>query len=140
MKITDCLTYSALSKGHYQWQLSPDVETCRQIAKRLDLIRLHDFTAKINFHKINDKKFHISARVHAEITQICVRSLEEFSHPLDAQIDLDFVYREPQASEEVLLEGPEYFSDDHICLGELLIQEFSLAIPMNPILEKMKQG
>ena len=73
--------------------------------------------------------------IRAEVRTECARCNEEFSLPLEVDIEEDFV---PENSPEAKVTGIDEFEvltykEDRIVLDEMLRQNFLAAVPMQPI-------
>ena len=85
------------------------------------------------------QKVRLAGRVKTTLETNCGRCLDAFTVPVDSTVDLLFL-PEPDASEadgenEVRDDdvGVTYYKDDTIDLGEVMRDEFYLALPMKPL-------
>jgi uncharacterized protein len=90
-----------------------------------------------DIHKDKDK-FRLVGHVHTELELMCSRCLEAYRLPVDASFDLRYLPSSAvriEAEHEMDDEDLEtsYYRDDQIDLGELLREQFYLALPMKPL-------
>ena len=81
----------------------------------------------------------ISGRFQAEVIQTCVISLEPISAELDEEINLVFARDNEKSADIVDPEDAEPLKEDVVDLGELVAEEFSLALepyPRRPDLDR----
>jgi uncharacterized protein len=90
-------------------------------------------------------KFRLVGRAATTLELTCGRCLEPFRLPLDAAFDLRYVPHaqnvgdgERSVEEDDL--GTAYYRDDVIDLGELLREQFYLALPMKPLCNEECRG
>jgi uncharacterized protein len=98
----------------------------------------------VEIHK-DATKVRVTGRVRTTLQLACSRCLEPFDVPVDSAIDALFL---PAASntgegeQEVADEdlGVSYYKDDTIDLGELMREQFYLALPMKPLCQPDCKG
>jgi uncharacterized protein len=88
-----------------------------------------------------DHRFRLKGRMQATLELTCGRCAEPFPWPVDAEIDLTYIPqptgtpdpRDPdvELSEEDLTTA--YYRDHVLDLGEMLREQFYLAMPMRPL-------
>lgn len=89
-------------------------------------------------HKDKDR-FRLVGSVKTELEVECSRCLERFTMPVDRQFDLRYLpMGEPQsgADEDEIADDDvsvTFYRDDEINVGELLREQFYLALPMKPL-------
>lgn len=90
-------------------------------------------------------QFHLVGRVGATLTLSCGRCLEEMSLPVDLPFDLLYLPHHENAGEgEAEVEDDDlttaYYRDDEIDLGQLVVEQFLLALPMKPLCRESCRG
>jgi uncharacterized protein len=91
------------------------------------------------FDVTRDKdQFGLSGRVKTTLELQCSRCLEPFERPLDAAFDLRYLPRTVNAGEgEREIEEDDlttaFYENDTIDLGQLMREQFYLALPMKPL-------
>jgi DUF177 domain-containing protein len=102
-------------------------------------VRLHLDIAKTG------ERFRLTGRVQTVLEMACSRCLEPFTWPVDASFDL--VYHpqstnvgegEREVEEEDL--STAFYDDQKIDLGQLMREQFYLALPMKPLCSDECQG
>ena len=83
-------------------------------------------------------RYRVAGHLTSEIEVPCSRCLEPFRLPVTSRFDLDYVPRtenlgegEREVDEDDLTTA--FYSDDQIDLGELIAEQFHLAMPMKPL-------
>jgi uncharacterized protein len=94
-----------------------------------------EFTAEV---RKDEKKLRIVGRVQTTLTAACSRCLEPFVIPVDAAIDtllLPAAVAAVEGEHEVQAEdlGVSFYRDDVIDLGDIVREQFYLALPMKPL-------
>ncbi len=88
-----------------------------------------------------DQRFRLRGRVQATLELTCGRCAEPFAWPVDTEVDLTYV---PQPSGDARAADPDvelsdedlttaYYRDHVIDFGEMLREQFYLAMPMRPL-------
>lgn len=77
----------------------------------------------------------VQGRASAKVKTVCARCTEEFSLPLEAELEESFV---PEDSPEADVSGIDVYEvltykEDRVPLDEMLRQNFVAAVPMQPI-------
>lgn len=95
-------------------------------------------------HK-DGRKFRLAGSVKTTLETPCSRCLEAFAIPVDAAFDLMFLPHSETPSEgekEVDDDdvGVSYYRDDEIDLGDVMREQFYLAMPMKPLCRPDCQG
>jgi uncharacterized protein len=81
----------------------------------------------------------VSGRVRTTLELDCGRCLEPFAMPVDSTFDLRYVPQHANAQDEEESEVAEddlttaFYSEDRLDLGELMREQFQLALPMKPL-------
>jgi uncharacterized protein len=100
----------------------------------------------LGFDVYKDKdQFHLVGRVQATLELLCSRCLEPFLWPVDAEFDLRYHPQSLNAGEgehEVADEdlATAFYDNDEIDLGQLMQEQFYLALPMKPLCADDCQG
>jgi uncharacterized protein len=83
-------------------------------------------------------RYRVNGRLSGELELACSRCLEPFTLPVTTTFDLRYVPRtenvgegEQEVQEDDLTTA--FYSDDRIDLGELITEQFQLALPMKPL-------
>ena len=103
-----------------------------------DLYRITEPTA-LSFDIFKDKaQFRLSGRVRTTLELSCSRCLEPFLMPVDAEFDLRYQpHTENTGEGEREVEEDDlttaFYEDDTIDLGQLMREQFYLALPMKPL-------
>ncbi len=106
-------------------------EECTAIAQRLKLLSMTSFSADIYVLRELSGDVSIFGDITAEIEQACVVTLEPVSDSVEDSIMQRFTAREDD--EEAEDEDPvEPITDDEIEVGEVLLQNLSLALNPYP--------
>jgi uncharacterized protein len=90
-----------------------------------------------DIHKDKDR-FRLVGRVNTTLEMPCGRCLEPFSVSVDAPFDLRYQPLAPNAAEVEREIGADdldtaYYENDEIDLGQLMQEQFYLALPMKPL-------
>ena len=94
---------------------------------------------ELEFDIQKDKdKFRLVGHLRTELELSCSRCLEPYRFPVDADFDQRYLPSSAASSDlesEVQEDDLEtsYYSDDQIDLGELIREQFYLALPMKPL-------
>ena len=100
----------------------------------------------LGFDIFKDKRqFHLLGRVHTTLELPCGRCLEPFTMPVDAAFDLRYHPHTANSGEgEREIEEDDlttaFYENDEIDLGQLMREQFYLAIPMKPLCGDTCQG
>ncbi|HOC17310.1 MAG TPA: DUF177 domain-containing protein [Vicinamibacterales bacterium] len=102
---------------------------------------------RLSFDLLKDgKNYRLAGRVATRLSLDCSRCLEPFEFPVDGTFDLLYVPHAENAApgEEIEVEeddlGTAYYRDERIDLGQLLREQFYLAIPMKPLCRESCRG
>jgi uncharacterized protein len=95
-------------------------------------------------HK-DGKQFRLVGGVQTTLGLGCSRCLEDFTLPVDASFDLLYLPHAENAGEgEVEVEdddlGTAFYHDEEIDLGQLMREQFYLALPMKPLCRESCRG
>jgi uncharacterized protein len=91
------------------------------------------------------QQFHLVGGVKATLGLACGRCLEDFRFPVDASFDVLFLPHAQNAGEgELEIEDDDlttaFYRDDQIDLGQLVREQFYLALPMKPLCREACKG
>ena len=91
------------------------------------------------------KQFHLVGHVQSTLTLTCGRCLEEMALPVDVPFDLLYLPHQENVGEgEVEVEDDDlttaYYRNDQIDLGQLVVEQFLLALPMKPLCRESCRG
>ena len=86
----------------------------------------------------DSQKVRLVGRLTATLELACSRCLEPYTIPVESELDLLFLPVSEQAeTQDVEVEdadiGVSYYKDDQIDLGEMMREQFYLALPMKPL-------
>jgi uncharacterized protein len=105
-------------------------------------------TAPVEFaadlHK-DGRKFRLAGRVRTSLELPCSRCLEPFTIGIDAPFDVMFLPQSDATGEgETEIDdddvGVSFYRDDELDLGDVVREQFYLAIPMKPLCQPNCQG
>jgi len=90
-------------------------------------------------------QFHLVGRVQSTLALLCGRCLDGFAFPVDLPFDLLYLpHHDNAGGEEVEVEDDDlttaYYRDDQIDLGQLVLEQFYLALPMKPLCRESCRG
>ena len=123
-----------LSSSGKRYQLKAEQEECGRIAQRLGVVAVRDLEGEVHI-RATKTIIDISGSLRAELTRECVSSLEEMDEAVADSFELQF-FRSEQALEAIEDEEEAEFAEVHegdtFDLGELLVQQLSLAMDPFP--------
>ena len=123
----------ALGRGGRRFRLSADDAARARIARRLGIPAVQRLEGDI---ALDASKTGIVAKgmVRAALTRECVSSLEEMTEEVDDAFEVEFLRAAPEeADEDVdIWTAPEVHEGDSFDVGELLVQQLSLAMDPFP--------
>jgi uncharacterized protein len=90
-------------------------------------------------------KFHLVGGVQSTMALSCGRCLDDIAQPVDLPFDLLYLPHAENAGEgEVEVEDDDlttaYYRDEQIDLGQLVLEQFYLAVPMKPLCRESCRG
>lgn len=92
-------------------------------------------------------QFHLVGRVRSTIALSCGRCLDDIELPVDLPFDLLYLpHEEHVGGEEVEVEVEDddlttaYYRDEEIDLGQIVLEQFYLALPMKPLCRESCRG
>jgi uncharacterized protein len=102
--------------------------------------------AELSFdiRKQNDH-FALTGTVKTTLELPCSRCLEDFTHPVEAEFDLRYLPEGANAGEDEREIDEDdlttaFYRDDTIDLGQLMREQFYLALPMKPLCKEECRG
>lgn len=150
------LEADSVSEKPLQLEISPSVDQCAALARRLDVFKIHSLTAKMSVKRNSGNMvIYVFGEIFSKIEQKCIVSLapviEEIREPFEAwyadtaqTVSFTKAKRErlseKEKGEQPILEeneDPEPILDGKIDLGELVVQYFSLSINPYPRTEQV---
>ena len=113
--------------------LSANEEECALLAHRFDQQSVGCLSANLALAWLEaEEVLSISGRFQAEVVQTCVITLEPVTAELDEEINLVFARDIEKSADIVDPEDAEPLNGDMVDLGELVAEEFSLALEPYP--------
>jgi uncharacterized protein len=98
----------------------------------------------LHVHKDRDT-YRVTGRVQTQLQLVCGRCLDSFGVPIDSAFELRYVPAiensgdgEREVEEDDLTTA--FYKDDRIDLGELMHEQFVLALPMKPLCSESCKG
>jgi uncharacterized protein len=90
-------------------------------------------------------EFHLVGRVQSTLALACGRCLDEMVQPVDLPFDLLYLPHQDHVGDaEVEVEDDDlttaYYRDEEIDLGQLVMEQFYLALPMKPLCRESCRG
>jgi uncharacterized protein len=90
-------------------------------------------------------RYRVAGRLTGTLELMCSRCLEPFTLPVQADFDLRYVPRAENAGEgEKEVEEDDlstaFYDNDEIDLGQLIMEQFQLALPMKPLCREDCKG
>jgi uncharacterized protein len=90
-------------------------------------------------------QFHLVGRLQTALRLTCGRCLEEMALPVDLPFDLLYLPHQDHVGEsEVEVEDDDlttaYYQDEQIDLGQLVVEQLLLALPMKPLCRESCRG
>lgn len=111
---------------------------CAAVARRLGLLSLDRLHGQFSIKPIARGGLALTGTLQADVEQSCVVTLEvlstEVSRPLNLKFLNEEAFRQHESLQEDPLDGPdvEPMPDEVLDLGELLVEELSLALDPYP--------
>jgi uncharacterized protein len=100
-----------------------------------------DLTLRI--HK-DRERFRLVGRVRTTLELVCSRCLEPFPLPVDSAFDVRYLPQSEGGGEEREIEEDDlsdaFYRDETIDLGQLMDEQFYLALPMKPLCREDCKG
>ena len=129
--------YDRISAQGTEITIDATAEERAALAKRFGLERIEVLRAEVKLVWLDGKqRLRLEARIHADVVQACVISLEPVENSVDDTVEILF---EPpadgEAAREVVVEGAdeaEPLPEDPIDVGEIIAEEFALSLDPYP--------
>jgi uncharacterized protein len=91
------------------------------------------------------RQFRLVGRVASSLALACSRCLDDMTVPVDLPFDLLYLpHQENAGVEEVEVEDDDlttaFYRDEEIDLGQLVLEQFYLALPMKPLCRESCRG
>lgn len=126
-------------KAARTYRLSADEEQRRRIAKRLKILSVEKLEGELRV-AVTKRLIQIEGAVVATLERECVASLEPMIEPVNEAFAIDFLRMSAQGpgreetgpADEDFWDSPEIHESDQMDLGELLVQQLSLAMSQFP--------
>lgn len=118
------------------FSLTANEDQCRKVAARLGALSISHFEGEVRISTTKTEIF-VDGAVKAQMVRECVASLEPVDEAVDDEFDIEFT-RIPETKDEDETESeedwrlPEVHLGDDIDIGELLVQQLSLAMDPFP--------
>lgn len=129
-----CVALDGLPKGGRHFKLEASAEERIAVAKRLGAPAVGALSGALRV-TAGKARFSVRGTVIARLTRLCVVSLEEIAEDVEETFEIDFVRRADGLEtddEEISLDSPEVHGDPQFDIGELLVQQLSLAMDPFP--------
>lgn len=127
---------SSLGRGGKHYHPAANRDECAKVAARLGVIAVQSLEGDVRL-TATKAEIHAVGAVRAKLVRECVASLEPMDEIVDEDFSIDFIRHAPAKSDEDSLEeddlsGPELHEGDIFDIGELLVQQLSLAMAAFP--------
>jgi uncharacterized protein len=91
------------------------------------------------------RQFHLIGHVASSLTLACGRCLDDIVLPVDLPFDLLYLpHQDDAGEEETEVEDDDlttaFYGNDEIDLGQLVLEQFYLAVPMKPLCRESCRG
>ncbi len=132
-EFSQVIALDELPKDGRRFELEASEAERDAVANRLGVLSVDGLKGEVRI-TANKKRFDVSGSVTARLKRECVASLEEMEEAIDEAFEIAFL-REASPSteeEEISLETPEVYDAAEIDLGDLLVQQVSLAMDPFP--------
>ena len=121
-----------VGKSGKSFRLAANEDERRRIAERLGTPSVEKLEGEMCV-SATKTAIRIEGSINAELTRECVASLEPMQERVSEEFDIDFLRAAPETGgEEEDWETPEVHEGDALDLGELLVQQLSLAMDPFP--------
>ena len=127
----------------------PETEVSRRYEPQAFAGRANQFqvvapvTLDLRVHK-DRARFRLVGTVATELELSCSRCLESFRLPVDAAFDVRYLPQSENTGEEREIEDDDltdaFYRDETIDLGQLMEEQFYLALPMKPLCREACKG
>lgn len=119
-------------------ELDATADECAAVVRRLGLLSLGRLHGQLSIKPIARGGLALTGTLQADVEQSCVVTMEalpsEVSRPLNLRFLNEEAFRQYESLQEDPLDGPdvEPMPDEILDLGELLVEELSLAVDPYP--------
>ena len=134
---------------HLSHVRQPETEVARRyepeaFAGRSNQVRvITPVSLAVRVHKDRDR-FRLVGKVSTVLELSCSRCLEPFQQPVEAEFDVRYLPQSENSGEEREIEEDDlteaFYRDDVIDLGQLMDEQFYLALPMKPLCREACKG
>lgn len=129
-----CVTLDDLPKGGRHFVLEANDHERAAVAQRLGVVAIEALSGDLRV-MVRTERFTVRGTVVARLKRECVVTLEPITEDVDEPFEIDFVRHAAVLEtneEEISLDSPEVHSDPQFDIGELLVQQLSLAMDPFP--------
>ncbi len=132
------------TKGVKKVTFSADEQQKEKLAHILEIETLHKLDALFHIERKNNKEAYITASIHAQMTQLCVISLESMQTNLNFSFERHLVKElfiptsDKEEDWENLESDQDIWDGKHIDLASMIIEELSINIDPYPKKEGAK--
>ncbi len=122
-----------LPKGGRKFEISANADQCVAIAKRFSVIAVETLNGEITIRAAKSR-IEVRGAVKATLRRECVASLEEFVETIEEPFEISYIRTAAAISDEedVTLDTPDIHEGPDFDIGELLVQQASLAMSPFP--------
>lgn len=130
------ISLSELPRGGKSYRLQTDDDVRAVLARRLRIPAVLSFEGEMHV-KASRRTIRTTGRLSASLTRECVVSLEDCNEILAEDFDLELLRGEPKDDAGADVEGDidvlrEYHNGETLDVGEILVQQLSLAMDPYP--------
>ncbi len=129
--LSTVINLETLAPGTHDFHLDASHEEREDAANRLNLIFIEKLKADLKLER--DGRVILTGKIHAQVTQQCVRTLVFFLQELEVKVDELFFLESPKKLSEETQEEGEMLEDYILDLGEVVIQILSLNLDPYPV-------
>lgn len=139
-EFSSAVTLDSLPRGGKHFVLSADDDERKAVAHRLGVPAIARLDGHVQLRATNARIF-VKGRIDAALTRECVASLEAMDEAIGEEFEIEFLRHNPaptqagpkeDESEEDRLNAPDIHDAPALDLGELLVQQLSLAMDPFP--------
>ena len=127
---------NSLGRAGKHYHPAANSDECAKVAMRLGVIAVQSLEGDVRL-TATKSEIHAVGVVRAKLVRECVASLEPMDEIVDEEFSIDFIRQAPaevdeDSPEDDDLSGPELHEGDVFDIGELLVQQLSLAMAAFP--------
>jgi len=132
--LTKIIAVAELDKKEKHVRLEATEKDCAELAARLRIPEIADIKAELSLNRKTRGVYAVSGRISGRATQQCVVTLEPVDTQLDTEFELIFAEDVKEKTGDTVLgeAAAEPVEDGVIDLGEVIVQQISLALPDYP--------